>query len=62
MTGKVIVDKAGSDPDEMLSDHEWKTKMAVEGKAIYVPGKTVAEVVRETAKASAEVIRLYRAK
>ena len=55
MTGKAIAEKAGSDPDEMLSDHEWKTKMAAEGKAVYIPGKTVAEVVRETAKASAEV-------
>ena len=54
MTGKAIAEKAESVPDEMLSDHEWKTKMAAEGKAIYIPGKTVAEVVRQTAKTNAD--------
>lgn len=58
MTGKAIAEKAGSDPDEMLSDHQWKTKMAAEGKAIYVPGKTVAEMAEQTAKASAQKVKL----
>lgn len=58
MTGKAIVDKAESVPDEMSSDHEWKTKMAAEGKAIYVPGKTVAEMAEQTAKASAQKAQL----
>lgn len=29
------------------SDHEFRTRMAAEGKAIYVPGKTVEEVKAE---------------
>ena len=39
--------------DDMLSDHEWKLKMAAEGKAVYLPGKSVeemkAELLAETA-------------
>ena len=30
-------------PAETETDHEFKTRMAAEGKAIYVPGKTAAE-------------------
>lgn len=33
--------------DEHLTDHEWRLKMAAEGKAIYVPGKTVEQVKAE---------------
>lgn len=37
------------DPDAHLSDHEWRLKMAAEGKAIYIPGKTVEEVLDDRA-------------
>lgn len=37
------------DPDADLSDHEWRLKMAAEGKAIYVPGRSVEEVKAEFA-------------
>ncbi|TCP43361.1 hypothetical protein [Rhodovulum marinum] len=33
--------------DAHLTDHEWKLKMAREGKAIYVPGKTDEQVKAE---------------
>lgn len=33
--------------DAHLSDHEWRLKMAAEGKAFYVPGRSVAEVKAE---------------
>lgn len=36
--------------DEHLSDHEWKLKMAAEGKAIYIPGKTTEQVKAEMAQ------------
>ncbi len=31
-------------PDAHLSDHEWRLKMAAEGKACDVPGKTLEEM------------------
>lgn len=31
--------------DDHLTDHEWRLKMAAEGKAYYRPGKTVAESI-----------------
>lgn len=43
------------DPDKSLSDHEWKLKMAAEGKAIYIPGKTAEQMETE---AAAEALRL----
>lgn len=36
--------------DAHLSDHEWKLKMAAEGKAIYIPGKTTEQVKAEMAQ------------
>ncbi len=39
--------------DAVETDHEFKTRMAAEGKAIYVPGKTVAEVKAAQAAESA---------
>ncbi len=36
--------------DAHLSDHEWKLKMASEGKAIYIPGKTTEQVKAEMAQ------------
>ena len=33
-----------TDSDRRLSDHEWRLKMAAEGKAIYVPGLSDEEV------------------
>jgi hypothetical protein len=32
------------------TDHEFKTRMAAEGRAIYVPGKTAEEVTAERAR------------
>ncbi len=34
-------------PDAFLSDHEWRLKMAAEGKAIYIPGKTPKQIAAE---------------
>ena len=36
--------------DQHLSDHEWRLKMAAEGKAFYLPGKTDEEVAAERAE------------
>ncbi len=33
--------------DAHLTDHEWKLKMAAEGKAVYVPGKTEEQIMAE---------------
>ncbi len=33
--------------DAHLTDHEWKLKMAAEGRAIYQPGKTVEQIKAE---------------
>lgn len=38
-----------TDIDATLSDHEWRLKMAAEGKAFYIPGKTVEQVEAEMA-------------
>ncbi|MFC3059416.1 hypothetical protein [Paenirhodobacter populi] len=38
-----------ADSDARLSDHEWKWKMAAEGKAIYIPGKTAEQIKVEMA-------------
>lgn len=38
-----------TDTDDKLSDHEWKLKMAAEGKAFYLPGRSVEEVKAELA-------------
>ena len=40
-------------PDAFLSDHEWKLKMAAEGKALYIPGKTAEETKAEMAAKAA---------
>jgi hypothetical protein len=44
-----------SDPDSHLSDHEWRLKMSQEGKAIYVPGKTVEEMKAAKTEACTKV-------
>lgn len=33
-----------AESDMSLTDHEWRLKMAAEGKAFYLPGKSVDEV------------------
>lgn len=33
--------------DAFLSDHEWKLKMAAEGNAVYILGKTAEEIKAE---------------
>ena len=48
-------------PDAFLSDHEWKLKMAAEGNAVYIPGKTAEEIKAEmAAKAAALAQRSCR--
>lgn len=41
--------------DEHLTDHEWKLKMAAEGRAFYMPGKTKAEIEAELATKAREL-------
>lgn len=36
--------KVNAQADAQLTDHEWWLKMAAEGKALYLPGKTVEEM------------------
>ena len=36
--------------DDHLTDHEWRLKMAAEGKAYYLPGKTVSESIAAEAE------------
>lgn len=45
--------------DEHLSDHEWRLKQAREGKAIYIPGKTTAQVKAERAAAAAAAAKMH---
>lgn len=44
-----------SDPDASLTDHQWRLKMAAEGKAIYVPGKPLDEQIEAEAKRRASL-------
>jgi hypothetical protein len=44
-----------SDPDASLTDHQWRLKMAAEGKAIYVPGKSLDEQIEAEAKRRASL-------
>ena len=37
-------------PDAHLTDHEWRLKMAAEGRALYIPGKTTAQMKAEQKK------------
>ena len=36
-----------ADSDANLTDHEWRLKMAAEGKALYIPGNTAEEMKAE---------------
>ncbi|SMX50920.1 hypothetical protein [Maliponia aquimaris] len=45
--------------DAQLSDHEWRLKMAREGKAIYVPGKTEEEVKARLDGETRKSLRLH---
>lgn len=45
--------------DAHLTDHEWKLKMAREGKALYVPGKTDEQVKAEMDGARRKSLRLH---
>ncbi len=45
--------------DDHLSDHEWRLKQAAEGRAIYIPGKTVEQVKAERAAVSAEAAKRH---
>lgn len=49
-----------TDFDAPLSDHEWKLKMAAEGKAIYIPGKTAEEIKAEMAAKAEGLARKSR--
>ena len=42
--------RTSADADKLLTDHEWRLKMAAEGKAIYVPGRSDEEVKAELRK------------
>jgi hypothetical protein len=42
--------------DAHLTDHEWRLKMAAEGKALYLPGKTVEEMLAEDEKRKADAM------
>lgn len=46
-----------ADTDALLSDHEWKLKMAAEGKAIYVPGKTAEQIKADFAAQAKQLAR-----
>lgn len=46
-----------ADTDALLSDHEWKLKMAAEGKVIYVPGKTAEHIKAEMAAQAKQLAR-----
>lgn len=47
MTGAKSKTNEQPNSDAHLTDHEWRLKMAAEGKAFYVPGKSVAEIKAE---------------
>lgn len=42
------------DPDAQLSDHEWRLKQAAEGKALYIPGKSVEQMKAQMAAEAAQ--------
>ena len=44
--------------DEHLSDHQWRLKMADEGKALYIPGKTIEQVKAERKAAEEQAASL----
>lgn len=44
MIAKAKTPQAGTVSEDKLSDHEWRLKMAAEGKAVYVPGWSDEEV------------------
>jgi hypothetical protein len=53
---KIVTDTAQkSDPNSHLSDHEWRLKMAAEGKAIYVPGQPIEELIAKEAERRASL-------
>lgn len=43
---------------DRMSDHDWKMPMAAEGKAVYVPGKTAAEMAADAAREAEDRARL----
>ena len=47
--------------DEHLTDHEWKLKMASEGRAFYIPGKTTAQMKAEQAERAESVTLMISA-
>lgn len=48
MTAIQTFKQSDSENDSHLSDYEWKSKMAADGKAYYVPGKTADEMKAAT--------------
>lgn len=44
--------------DANLTNHEWRPKMAAEGKAIYMTGKTAEERAKLNAAANKKSLRL----
>ncbi len=58
MSVKQAFDMPTLDDDSHLSDHEWKLKMAAQGKAVYVPGKTVDEAKAAAAQRAAGLAQL----
>lgn len=44
MSAKPKANPVSATDDDALTDHEWRLKMAAEGKAIYIPGRSVEPV------------------
>lgn len=43
--------------DEHLTDHEWRLKMAAEGKAFYLPGRSVIDLRPKETVAFSEAVK-----